>query len=98
MPDKGLEFVPKRKIGIVTSNLSFLLLPAEINPVPKKQGRKEDAFVVRVSGRVKIILILLVKVVALYVRAFVVQVGILSLEKSIWKDRICLAIFLALNK
>lgn len=34
--EKGFKFVLSRNNGIVASNLSFVLLPAEVNPVSEK--------------------------------------------------------------
>ena len=98
MPEKGLEFVPSRGDGIVAFYLSFVLLPAEVNPISEEQGRKGDAFVARGSGRVEIILTLLTKIIALHMQAPIVKVGVPGLEGSIPGGGVCLAMFLALEK
>ena len=98
LPEKGLEFVPSRGDGIVAFHLSFVLLPAEVNPISEERGRKRDAFVARGSGRVKMILTLLTKIIALHMRAPIVKVGVPGLESSIPGGGVCLAMFLALDK
>ena len=67
LPQKSLQFVPSRGDGIVVFNLSFLLLPAEVNPVLKEQNCKKDAFVVYGSGRVEMIFTLLIEVIILHI-------------------------------
>ena len=54
----------------------------------------------RSSGCVEIILILSTEVIALYIPAFIVKVGVSGLEEAIAGCGICLklAIFLAFNK
>ena len=98
LPEKGLEFVPNRRNGIVAFHLSFVLLPAEVNPISKERGREEDAFVARGSGRVEIILTLLTKIIALHMQAPIVKVGVPGLEGSIPGGGVRLAMFLALDK
>ena len=98
MPEKGFEFVPSREDGIVAFYLSFVLLPAEVNPISEERSRKGDAFVACGSGRVKMILTLSTKIIALYVRAFIVKVGVSGLKCSILGGGVCLAMFLALDK
>ena len=36
LPKKSLEFVPSRGTGTVIFNLGLVLLPAEVNPIPKE--------------------------------------------------------------
>lgn len=69
---KGFEFIISRKYGIVASKLSFMLLPAEVNPVSEKWNCKEDVFVTCGFSCVKMILTLSTKVVVLYVQAAIV--------------------------
>ena len=96
--EKDLEFVPSRGSGIVIFNLSFVLLPAEVNPVLEEQSRKGDMFVTCGSGYVEMILTLTTKIIALHVRAPIVKIGVPGLEGSILGDGVCLAMFLALDK
>ena len=100
MPEESLEFVRNRGDGIVAFKLYFVLLLVEINPISEKRGCKRDAFVTCGSSRVKIILILLTKVIALYRRAFIVKIRVSSLKKAIVGCNTCLkvAMFLAFNK
>lgn len=98
LPKKGLKFFSNKKNSIVAPNLSFVLLPEEINPVPKKQKHKKNVFMACSSGYVEIILILLTKALVLYMQVFIIQVHILGLKGSILKGKVCLAIFLVLNK
>ena len=98
LPEKGFQFVPSRRDGIVAFNLSFVLLPAEVNPISEQQGREGDAFVARDSGRIKMILTLSPEIVALHMQAPIVKVGVPGFEGSITGGRVCLAIFLALDQ
>ena len=79
LPKEGLEFVLSKQLNIVVFNLHFVLLPAKINPVSEKRGRKRDAFMARSSGRVKMILTPSTKVIALYMQAFIVKLGVSGL-------------------
>lgn len=96
--EKSLEFVPSRKDGTVTFNLGLVLLPVEVNPIPKKQGYKGYALRAHDTWRVKIILALLTKIIALYVGATLVQVVVPGLESPIAGSEVCFAMFLALHK
>lgn len=72
LSEKGFKFVLSKRDRIVASNLSFVLLPAKIDPVLKKRGHKGDTFVTCGSGHIKIIFTLLTEVVILYIQAFIV--------------------------
>ena len=98
LPKKGLEFVSSRGDGIVAFYLSFVLLPAEVNPISEERGREGDAFMARGSGRVEMILTLSIEIIALHVRALIVKVGVPGLEGSIPGGGVRLAMFLALDK
>ena len=98
LPKKGLKFVLSRGDGIVTFHLSFVLLPAEVNPISKERVRKRDAFVAHGFGHIKMILIMLTEIIALHMQASIVKVGVPGLEGSIPGGGICLAMFLALDK
>ena len=65
--EEGFEFVSSKRYGIVAFNLRFVLLLAEVNPISKKQSCKKDAFVTCGSGRVEIILTLLIEIIALHI-------------------------------
>lgn len=56
----------------VAFNLSLMLLSAEGDPIPKKQGCKEDAFIACSTGYVEITFALLADLVTLYMQAFIV--------------------------
>lgn len=77
-----------------------MLLLAEVNPVLEKQNCRRDAFMAHGSGYIKMILILSTKVIALYMQAFIIKVGVLGLEGAIARCDTCLklAMFLAFNK
>lgn len=77
---KGLEFVLNKWDGTGTFNLDLWLLPAEVDTIPEKKSCKGDELRAGSIGHVKMILILLTKVVALYVIANVVQVKVLGFE------------------
>ena len=100
LPEKGLEFVPSRGDGIVAFHLSFVLLPAEVNPISEERGREGDAFMARGSGRVEMILTLSIEIIALHVRALIVKVGVPGLEGAIAGCGTCLelAMLLAFNE
>lgn len=76
LPKKGLEFVLSGRNGTIAFNLSFMLLQAEIDLISKNQGCKKDALRACGISRVKIVLRLLTKIVALYIQAFIIEVGI----------------------
>lgn len=100
MPKTDFKFVSSKRDGIIAFNLSFLMLPAKIDPISEERDRKKDAFRAHSLSRVKIILALLIKEVTLYVQALIVYVGVFGLEKAIAGYRICLklVIFLASDK
>ena len=95
---KGLKFVLSRGDGIVAFNLSFVLLPAEVNPILEKRGCEKDAFVARGFGHVEMIFILSTKIIALHMQAPIVKVEVLGLKSSIPGGGVYLAMFLALDK
>lgn len=95
---KGLKFIPSRKSSTITFNLSFVLLSVEIDLIAKIQSCKRHTFRAYGNNRIKIIFVLPIKVITLYIQAFIVQVEVTSLENSIPEDKICLAILLTLNK
>lgn len=75
-----------------------MLLPAEVNPISEKQGCKGNALVAYGISRVEIILTLLAEVIVLHIQASIIQVGITGFKDSFPRGRICLTIFLALDK
>ena len=100
LSEKSFKLVLSKRNGIIVFNLSFVLLPAEVDPISEKQGCKRDAFVAYGSGRVKIIFTLSNEVIALHMQAFIVKVRVPGLEGAIVGCGTCLklAIFLAFNK
>lgn len=61
---KDFEFVPIGDSGLVTFNLSLILLPTEVNLIPKEKNYKKDVFVAFSPSSFKIIFALLTKVIA----------------------------------
>lgn len=68
---KNLELVLSRGCAIVF-DWSFMLLPAKIDPIAKKQSCKRDAFMARNTGYIKIILVLLTEIVTLSIKTSIV--------------------------
>lgn len=64
--EKDFEFILSRKGHTISFDLDFMLLPAKIDPVTKQRSRKEHALRAHSIGRVKIILLLSTKIVALH--------------------------------
>lgn len=64
---KSFEFVSSRRDKTVVLNLSFMLLPAEIDLILKKQGCERVSLLARGTGCIEIVLVLLTKVVTVYV-------------------------------
>lgn len=64
---EGLEFVSNKKSNSVPLNLSFILLPTEVDPILEKQGHKGDALVACDISHVKMIFTLLSEVIILYI-------------------------------
>lgn len=70
--EKGLKFVLSREDGTVTFNSGFILLLAEVDLIPKKQGCKENALETRSISRLEILLTLSTEVVTLFVGATII--------------------------
>lgn len=68
LPKKGVEFVLSKEDSTIKFNLGFLLLPAEIDSISKKQGYKRVALG---TCGVKMVFALLTKVVTLYIGAII---------------------------
>ena len=66
LSEEGLEFVLIKRSNPVLVNLSFVLLPTEIDPISKEQSRKEDALRAHDIGLVKMIFTLSAEVITLY--------------------------------
>lgn len=98
LPKKDLKFVLSKGNGIIVLNLGFMLLPTELGLIVEKEGHKIDAFEIRSTGCVKIVLALLTKVVSFYIQATIVQVEVLEFESPILGGKVCFTIFLALKK
>lgn len=69
---KGFEFVSSKKSNTIIFNLDFILLPAETNLILEKQSCKKDELETCGIYHVKIVLALLTKVVALYIRVTII--------------------------
>lgn len=69
---KSLKFVINTMDSTIVFNLGLVLLPAEVNSSPEKQGCKRDAFVDYGNSRIEMIFALLTKVIALYIQVFIV--------------------------
>lgn len=95
---KGLKFISTKKNGLVALNLGLLLLPAEVDPIQKKQNYKKKTLMVYSICYIKMIFALSIKIIALHIGATIVQVRIPGLKGLILEDRVCFAIFLTLNK
>ena len=70
--EKGLEFNPSKRSNIIALNLSLVLLPVEVDLVPKEQGRKKNTLGTCSTGRVEMVFTLSTKVVALHLRTTIV--------------------------
>lgn len=95
---KGLKFVLDKRGGIVAFNLSLMLLSAEVDLISKNQIRESIALGVYYIDYIQKVFVRLTKVITFYVRATIIQVGVLGLESLILECKICFAIFLAINK
>lgn len=69
---KNLEFFSSKRNNTIAFNLLFLLLSAEVDLVSKKLSREKDAMMACDTSHVKIVFALLIKVIALYLPAFLV--------------------------
>lgn len=97
MPKKNIKFFPNGRDSIVAFKLSLVLLLAEVNLISEKQGRKKNTLGAHGTGHVEIVLILSIKVIALYIRATIIQVKVPGLKSPIPGFGVCFAMFLALN-
>lgn len=98
LPKKSFKFVLSSKNNIVAFNLGFMLLPAKVDSIWEKQSCKRYTLEACDPGYVKIVLALLTKVVAFYIRAIIVQVEVLGSKDLIPRCNILFAIFFSLNK
>ena len=98
LSEKSFEFIPSKESNLVALNLGLVLLPAEVDPIPKKRGRKENTLGPRGTGRVEMVFALLTEIVALYMQVSIILVGVTGFESSLPGGGVCLAMFLALNK
>lgn len=71
---------------------------AKVDLITKKQGCKGNILGTNSTGYFAIVFILLIEVVALYMGATLVQVGVPCLENPTLSYGICFAMFLILNK
>lgn len=81
--EKNLEFVSNRGAGIITLNLSFILLLIEVELILDKLGHKRDVLGTCGIDCVEIIFALLRKVSAFYVGATIIQFGVSGLKNLI---------------
>lgn len=95
---KRLKFVLSREDSSIDFNLDFILLPVKVNLILEQQGCKKDVLVTYDISYIEIILALLTEVVALYMQASIIQVGLLGLKRSILGCKIYVIMFLAFNK
>lgn len=98
MLEKGFEFVLNKEGNIIAFDLSLVLLLVEIDFVAEKRSYKKHVFKAYGTNHVEMIFVLLIEVVILYICTLVVQIRVLSFEKSILKSEVCLAILIVLNK
>lgn len=98
LPEKSFKFILSKRYGIITFNLRFVLLPLKVNYIPKEQSRKKYTLRAFGTSRIKIIFAILTKIVAFYMRASIVYVGILCFLSPILGYEIGFVIFLASNK
>lgn len=80
MPKKSFEFIPSNRNSTVIFNLGLMLLPVNVDPIAEKQNRKGNALGAYGIGHIKIIFALSTKVIALHVKATIIQVGISSFQ------------------
>lgn len=69
---KDFKFVLSRRDNTIVFNLSFILLLIQNNPNLKEQSYKKNMLVAYDTGRIKIVLVLLTKVITLYIQVFIV--------------------------
>lgn len=67
LPKKDFEFILSRRNNIIIFNLSFVLLPTEVYFISEKESYKKNTLIAYNIGHDKIILILSIKLVALYI-------------------------------
>lgn len=72
LPEKIFEFVLNKGANIVTLNIDFVLLFAEVHLIPKEQSCKRDALGAYGTSSVKIVLTQLREVIALYMGASII--------------------------
>lgn len=78
--EKSFKFDSNRGDSIVTFNLSLILWLTEIDSIPEEHSHKKDRLRAHGTGRIKMLLILLTKIVVFHIRATIIQVGISDLE------------------
>lgn len=66
---ESLKFVPCEGSYPVSLNLSLVLLLAEVDYISKEQDCKRDAYMAYSTGRIEIILALLIEIVAFHEQA-----------------------------
>lgn len=51
----GFKFISSKMDSTIAFDLSFMLLPVQLDPVAKEQDLKKDVFIPRATGYIKII-------------------------------------------
>ena len=85
LSEKRLKFLSHKGSGTVAFNLSFVLLPAEIDLILKEQDCKKDVLGACGIGYIKMVFALSTEVIALYIEATIVQVEVLGLKWPVSK-------------
>lgn len=96
--EKGLKFVLGERGGFVLFFSCLVLLPLKVDPISKEQSCKRDAFKAHGPSCFKMVLALLTEVITFHVQVSIVVVGVFSLERSIARCEVYLAMFLVLEK
>ena len=78
--NKRFEFVPNKGDGTVIFNLGLVLLLAEFDPISEEQSSEGDTLGACTTSRIKRVLALLREVIALYIGATIIQVGVFGLK------------------
>lgn len=96
--DKSLGFVSSKEDGIITFNMDFVLLSAEVDPILKEKSNKKDALRVCGAGYIEMVFALSTEVIALHIGATIIQVEISGFKNPISRYKVRFAIFLAFYK
>lgn len=83
LPEKSFKSVASRRDGTLIFNLVLKLLLMEVDLILEEQNYKKDALGAHSISRIKIILTLSTKIVALHAGATIIQVGVSDLQSHI---------------